>query len=101
MNSNTARDNTNIVQFIADLRHRQVLVNQSGGAADAELMKSILVSGLLSQFDPIVMFLNNTPAIIFDKVVVKRFDFASSTGLMQTSKTTKVDGRNNTFNVEE
>jgi hypothetical protein len=96
-----SKDNSNIVEFVAALRLRQQLVEQAGTAVSDNMMKSILINGMLDQFKPMILFLDQQANIAFDIASQKLIDFASTEGLMTTCKTNKSDGRNNTFSVHD
>ena len=92
-----AQSGTNIVSWVAFVSRAAKVVRNSGGQADARAELSILMGGLLPEFNPIKTILNNKKELTLPIAISRLMDHARSENLLELRKGGTAKGGNNIF----
>ena len=97
-----ATTDTNIVEWIATVPRLAKILEQAGGqAANEGAQLSVLLDGLLPEFEPVQTILNLTTDLRLSVAVTKIMDFAQSHKLEQLTKGGGKHAKHNTFTVQD
>ena len=91
-----ANSNTNFLEYAAKVERLGDLVNEMGGNVGEYEKINILLKGLLPQFEPIKIIINNANEDSYEQVKNAIFDFSENQGLTELRKG---GGRNHGPNV--
>jgi hypothetical protein len=93
---------TNLAQFVALVsRNAKVVENLNGETISEGTIKSLILAGLLVEFDPIKPIIEQTDGNTLQKTKDKLEDFAVSKGFTKLTKGGNDDKRNKTYTVQE
>jgi hypothetical protein len=95
-----AQSGTNIVSWVAFVSRAAKVVRNSGGQADACAELSILMGGLLPEFNHIKTILNNKNELTLPIAISRLMDHARSENLLELRKGGTAKGGNNIFYAE-
>ena len=88
---------TTIVSWVAHVSRAAKVVRSSGGQANEMAELSILMGGLLPEFNPIKIILNNIPGLTLAYAISSLMDHARSENLLELCKGGTAKGGNNIF----
>ena len=91
--------NTNIMQWVAEVHLRANLLKEAGGEANEQARLSILLDGLLPEFDRINEILNHIEGLTFETACSKLIGYARSHKIECLTKDgeQKLNGKANSF----
>ena len=97
ISASMGQSGTTIVRWVAFVSRAAKVVRSSGGQADERAELSVLMGGLLPDFDPIKIILNNKPGLTLAYAVGSLMDHARSENLLELCKGGTAKGGNNIF----
>jgi hypothetical protein len=89
-----ANTDSNITEWISETRRKASVVVNTGGQADEITQLTVLLGGLLPQFDNIRLPLQRDTNMTFSNAIPILMDFAHSENLLTTTKTGSKRGTN-------
>ena len=92
--STMANTDANITEWISETRRKASVVINTGGQADDVTQLTVLLGGLLPQFDNIRLPLQRDATMTFPNAIPLLMDFAHSENLLTTTKTGSKRGNN-------
>jgi hypothetical protein len=92
--STMANTDSNIAEWISETRRKASVVVNTGGQADEITQLTVLLGGLLPQFDNIRLPLQRDTNMTFSNAIPILMDFAHSENLLTTTKTGSKRGTN-------
>ena len=92
--STMANTDANITEWISETRRKASVVINTGGQADDVTQLTVLLGGLLPQFDNIRLPLQRDATMTFSNAIPLLMDFAHSENLLTTTKTGSKRGNN-------
>ena len=92
--STMANTDANITEWISETRRKASVVINTGGQADDLTQLTVLLGGLLPQFDNIRLPLQRDATMTFSNAIPLLMDFAHSENLLTTTKTGSKRGNN-------
>ena len=85
-NSTMANTKTNIIEWIAEVRINAQDLRDAGGDVSDAVQKSVLMAGLLQEFDMIRTIIDETDGVTLAIAIVRLTSFATGKGLLSLSK---------------
>lgn len=98
--STMANTDTNVVQWISEVRARADILKQAGGTIDDKSMVVRLLGGLLPEFREIRVILQRTSGLTFTSAVSELMDFAHGEKLTEVTLTGHKKIKGNSYSVE-
>lgn len=98
--STMASTGTSIITWIAYVKRTAIIRHRVGGGTVTEADKvSVLLAGLLKEFDPIKTFLHMNNTLTWADAIVRLMDFAQTNKITELTKAGAANGKNNIFAV--
>jgi hypothetical protein len=92
---------TNVVDYIALVRRRDKILCEAGGQADADAQLTVLLDGLLPEFDFIKKTLHTLDNLTLGSTQIKTLQFANQESLEHTTKNGAAkSSKQNVFNLD-
>ena len=96
-----ANTNSNVTAWIAVVPRLAKILVASGGQADQAAQLSIFLAGLLPEFEPIKIFLDQVANLDYNDACRRTLDYAHTKDILELTKNGLKNNKNNTFTVGE